>query len=218
MAEVPVFLVAVPFPSNIRVGIMTAAVVYLLTGVPTGGKVFPIRRRMGDHSRTITGNGKVSRTEQTKAQGREYGKDRKDFLQGRFGVWGGELYASKELIAYIEYTIHTGYLFRLRSKFNNAIDALPAPEEQYYIPRIRFFKNSIFRRGCLIRRTTARSRESISKLNMIWRSDRTLWLGISASSMMTTGVILFSRAYRLTSLCMSLKRSLFRKPNTALRI
>ncbi len=42
-------------------------------------------------------------------------------------------YASKELIAYIEDTIHAGYLFRLRSKFNNAIDALPAPADQYGI-------------------------------------------------------------------------------------
>ncbi len=91
MAEVPVFLVAVPSPSGIGVGIMTAAVVPVWAGMCTGGKVFPIRRRMGDHGRTITGNGKASRTEQAKAQGREYGKDRKDFLQGRFGVWGGGL-------------------------------------------------------------------------------------------------------------------------------
>ena len=40
-------------------------------------------------------------------------------------------YASKELIAYIEDTIHAGYLFRLRSKFNNTIDAIPAPTDQY---------------------------------------------------------------------------------------
>ena len=39
--------------------------------------------------------------------------------------------ASKELIAYIEDTIHAGYLFRLRSKFNNTIDAIPAPTDQY---------------------------------------------------------------------------------------
>ena len=42
-------------------------------------------------------------------------------------------YASKDLIAYIEDAIHAGYLFRLRSRFNHAIDALPAPEEPYGI-------------------------------------------------------------------------------------
>ena len=39
-------------------------------------------------------------------------------------------YASKNLIAYIEDTIHARYLFRLRSKFNTDIDALPAPSDQ----------------------------------------------------------------------------------------
>lgn len=42
-------------------------------------------------------------------------------------------YASKNLISYIEDTIHARYLFRLRSKFNNTIDALPAPAEQHGI-------------------------------------------------------------------------------------
>ena len=36
-------------------------------------------------------------------------------------------YASKELISYIEDTINARYLFRLRAKFNNDIDALPIP-------------------------------------------------------------------------------------------
>lgn len=39
-------------------------------------------------------------------------------------------YASKKMISYIEDTMHARYLFRLRSKFNGDIDALPAPEEQ----------------------------------------------------------------------------------------
>ncbi len=39
-------------------------------------------------------------------------------------------YASKEMISYIEDTIHARYLFRLRSKFNNEIDAVPAPESR----------------------------------------------------------------------------------------
>ena len=38
-------------------------------------------------------------------------------------------YASKDLISFIEDTIHARYLFRLRTKFNNAIDALPAPSD-----------------------------------------------------------------------------------------
>lgn len=39
-------------------------------------------------------------------------------------------YASKKMISYIEDTMHARYLFRLRSKFNSGIDALPAPDEQ----------------------------------------------------------------------------------------
>lgn len=39
-------------------------------------------------------------------------------------------YASKKMISYIEDTMHARYLFRLRSKFNSDIDALPAPDEQ----------------------------------------------------------------------------------------
>lgn len=39
-------------------------------------------------------------------------------------------YASKNLISYIEDTIHARYLFRLRNKFNTDIDAVPAPPEQ----------------------------------------------------------------------------------------
>ena len=38
-------------------------------------------------------------------------------------------YASEELISYIEDVFHTQYLFRLKSKFNAEIDALPAPEK-----------------------------------------------------------------------------------------
>lgn len=36
-------------------------------------------------------------------------------------------YASQKLISYIENDIHARYLFRLRAKFNNDIDALPTP-------------------------------------------------------------------------------------------
>ena len=39
-------------------------------------------------------------------------------------------YASKNLISYFEDTIHARYLFRLRTKFNTDIDAVPAPPEQ----------------------------------------------------------------------------------------
>ena len=38
-------------------------------------------------------------------------------------------YASKNLMSFIEDTIHARYLFRLRSKFNTDIDALPAPPD-----------------------------------------------------------------------------------------
>lgn len=39
-------------------------------------------------------------------------------------------YASKNLISFIEDTMHSMYLFRLRSKFNTDIDVIPAPSEQ----------------------------------------------------------------------------------------
>ncbi len=45
-------------------------------------------------------------------------------------------YASKKLIAYIEDDIKAQYLFRLRSKFNNEIDALPAPESSKHWPQM----------------------------------------------------------------------------------
>ena len=48
-------------------------------------------------------------------------------------------YASKNLISYIEDTIHARYLFRLRSKFNTDIDALPAPSDPNGISDSIFF-------------------------------------------------------------------------------
>lgn len=39
-------------------------------------------------------------------------------------------YTSKKMISYIEDTMHARYLFRLRSKFNSGMDALPAPDQQ----------------------------------------------------------------------------------------
>lgn len=47
-------------------------------------------------------------------------------------------YASKKMISYIEDTMHAGYLFRLRSKFNSGIDALPAPEDRDGIAEYAF--------------------------------------------------------------------------------
>lgn len=58
-------------------------------------------------------------------------KARTDLLYTMFVFDRG--YASKELIAYAEDTAHAGYLFRLRSKFNNKIDGLPALADQYEI-------------------------------------------------------------------------------------
>ena len=48
-------------------------------------------------------------------------------------------YASKNLISYIEDTIHARYLFRLRSKFNTDIDALPAPSDPNGVSDSIFF-------------------------------------------------------------------------------
>jgi len=53
-------------------------------------------------------------------------KARTDLLYTMFVFDRG--YASKNMVSYIEDTIHARYLFRLRSKFNNEIDAIPAPE------------------------------------------------------------------------------------------
>lgn len=55
-------------------------------------------------------------------------KARTDLLYTMFVFDRG--YASKEMISYIEDTVHARYLFRLRSKFNNGIDAIPAPESR----------------------------------------------------------------------------------------
>ena len=52
-------------------------------------------------------------------------KSRTDLLYTMFIFDRG--YASKKLISYIENEIHARYLFRLRSKFNLEIDAVPLP-------------------------------------------------------------------------------------------
>lgn len=39
-------------------------------------------------------------------------------------------YASEKLISFIEDELHAGYLFRLHTKFNCEIDALPVPSDQ----------------------------------------------------------------------------------------
>ena len=48
-------------------------------------------------------------------------------------------YASKNLFSFIEDTLHAGYLFRLRSKFNTDIDALPVPADRNGISDYIFF-------------------------------------------------------------------------------
>ena len=55
-------------------------------------------------------------------------KNRVDLLRAMFVFDRG--YASRELITYIEKVIRSKYLFRLRDKFNNTIDALPMPAEK----------------------------------------------------------------------------------------
>lgn len=56
-------------------------------------------------------------------------KSRTDLLYTMFIFDRG--YASKKLISYIENEIHARYLFRLRSKFNLEIDAVPLPSEEH---------------------------------------------------------------------------------------
>ena len=56
-------------------------------------------------------------------------KSRTDLLYTMFIFDRG--YASKKLISYIENDIHARYLFRLRSKFNLEIDAVPLPSEEH---------------------------------------------------------------------------------------
>ena len=48
-------------------------------------------------------------------------------------------YASKNLFSFIEDSLHARYLFRLRSKFNTDIDALPAPMDRNGISDHIFF-------------------------------------------------------------------------------
>lgn len=55
-------------------------------------------------------------------------KNRVDLLRAMLVFDRG--YASRELITYIEKDFHSKYLFRLRDKFNNTIDALPMPTEK----------------------------------------------------------------------------------------
>ena len=47
-----------------------------------------VRGRMGRHSRAVAGDGEVLRIQEAKAQGREYGKERKNLLESSLRVRG----------------------------------------------------------------------------------------------------------------------------------
>ena len=89
MSEIPSFFVAVPSPAGIRVGIMASAGASVWAGLSACWKMSPVRGGMGNHGSAITGDGEVVGIDQSKAQGREDGKDGKDLLKSRFRIFGG---------------------------------------------------------------------------------------------------------------------------------
>ena len=89
MSEIPSFFVAVPSPAGIRVGIMASAGASVWAGLSACWKMSPVRGGMGNHGSAITGDGEVVGIDQSKAQGREDGKDGKDLLKSHFRIFGG---------------------------------------------------------------------------------------------------------------------------------
>ena len=89
MSEIPSFFVAVPSPAGIRVGIMAAAGASVWAELSAGWKMSPVRGGMRNHGSAIAGDGEIVGIEQSKAQGREHGKDGKDLLKCRFRIFGG---------------------------------------------------------------------------------------------------------------------------------
>lgn len=86
MAEEPCFIVAVPPPACIRVGIMASAGVPVWT-VPAAGRKMPaIRGGMGNGSCAVTGQSKAPGINQSEADRRKHGKQGKERLQGSFGI------------------------------------------------------------------------------------------------------------------------------------
>lgn len=81
--------------------------------VPAAGVKMPaVRGGMGNHSGAVTGEGKVLRINQPKADRRQYGKDGKDFLECGFRIVRGKL-----TVQNIVYDVPGGYcagVFRLR--------------------------------------------------------------------------------------------------------
>ena len=81
MPEVPCFVIAVPAPFSIGVGIMAGTAGAVRAGTAAGRKMPAERGRMGNHSGAVPGEGKVLRANQPKAGRRQYGKDGKDYLE-----------------------------------------------------------------------------------------------------------------------------------------
>ncbi len=64
---------------------MTSAAVPVWTAFSAGGKMSAVRGGMGNYSGAVTGEGKVLRINQPKADRRQYSKNGKDFLE--CGLW-----------------------------------------------------------------------------------------------------------------------------------
>lgn len=78
VAEIPVFIVAVPSPFGIRVGKMAAAGVPEGAGRRAGSKMPAERGSMGDKCGAIAGEGKGSVVNEAELEGREDGEEEKD--------------------------------------------------------------------------------------------------------------------------------------------
>ena len=91
MPEVPCFVIAVPAPFSIGVGIMAGTAGAVRAGTAAGRKMPAERGRMGNYSGAVPGEGKVLRVNQPKAGRRQYGKDGKDYLECGFWIASGRL-------------------------------------------------------------------------------------------------------------------------------
>ncbi len=89
MPEIPAFIVAVPAPSRVRVGIVAPAAIAERAGAQAGSRVVPIRGDMGRDCSTIAGDSEACGVNQPTLHGREDGKEEKELLEGSFRIITG---------------------------------------------------------------------------------------------------------------------------------
>lgn len=83
MPKIPAFIVAVPAPACVRVGIVAPTGATERAGGRAGKKMAPIGGCVGRDSSTIAGYNEVAVADKSKLHGREHGKEEKRASEGQ---------------------------------------------------------------------------------------------------------------------------------------